>query len=180
MKIIVTNRKLCTINFLDKIEQCASENPCRIILREKDLSYDEYSKLYFKCKNICDKYNIPLFVHSFFDFALDNNIKNVHLPFNLFKENISKLNNITKGVSIHSIDEAVTAQNLGADYIIAGHIFATDCKKNIAPRGLGFLEDIVKSVNIPVFAIGGINDENKHLIYEKNAKGYCIMSSAMK
>lgn len=181
MKIIVTNRKLCTVNFLDKIKQCASEKPHSIILREKDLSYNEYARLYFDCKKICDKYNVPLFVNSFVQFAIDNNIKYIHLPFSIFEENINNLyNNIIKGVSVHSTNEAIKSEKLGANYLIAGHIFATDCKKDLAPRGLKFLENIVKSVDIPVFAIGGINPQNQHLIYEKGAKGFCVMSSAMK
>ena len=39
----------------------------------------------------------------------------------------------------------------------AGHIFATDCKKGLPPRGLDFLKNVCDAVEIPVYAIGGIN-----------------------
>lgn len=39
----------------------------------------------------------------------------------------------------------------------AGHIFATDCKKGLPPRGLDFLKNVCDAVGIPVYAIGGIN-----------------------
>ena len=83
------------------------------------------------------------------------------------------------GVSIHSVSEAIEAVNLGATYITAGHIFATDCKKDIPPRGLSFLSSVCSSVNIPVFAIGGISPENAQKAINAGADGICIMSGLM-
>lgn len=40
--------------------------------------------------------------------------------------------------SIHKPEEALKAQELGADFVFAGHVFATDCKKGLPPRGLDF------------------------------------------
>ena len=84
------------------------------------------------------------------------------------------------GVSVHSPEEAIFAQNAGADYLIAGHIFLTDCKKGLPARGLGFLSDICSSVTIPVFAIGGMNEEHGHLAVQAGASGVCMMSELMK
>lgn len=80
------------------------------------------------------------------------------------------------GVSIHSIEEATEVQTLGADYIIAGHIFETDCKAGIAPRGLEFLQSICESVSVPVYAIGGITEKNAAPTIQSGAAGVCIMS----
>ena len=87
---------------------------------------------------------------------------------------------IRTGVSVHSLSEAVSAEKKGADFLIAGHIFQTDCKKDLAPRGVKFLTEIVSNVEIPVYAIGVINPQNEHLIYECGANGICIMSGYMK
>ena len=43
----------------------------------------------------------------------------------------------------------------------AGHIYVTDCMKGLAPRGLGFLKDVCSTVNVPVYAIGGIKFDEK-------------------
>lgn len=180
MTTVITNRNLCKEDFLSRIEYIAKNKPHSIILREKDLNLDEYAKLYFKCKAICDIYNVPLFVNTFTDFARNNNIKYVHTPFYIFEKEYNSFSKDTvKGVSVHSINEAIICQKLGADYIIAGHIFSTDCKKDVPPRGIDFLKNVVQAVNIPVFAIGGITKENAPLIYQSGAKGICIMSSAM-
>ena len=63
------------------------------------------------------------------------------------------------GTSVHSVEDAKEAEHLGADYIFAGNIFETDCKKGLPGRGLEFLENVCKAVNIPVYAIGGISEE---------------------
>ena len=85
----------------------------------------------------------------------------------------------------------------------AGHIFATDCKKGLPPRGLDFLKNVCDAVLIPVYAIGGINialsDDSKAFdassdydampdisvprladVMKCGAAGGCIMSGMMR
>ena len=196
---IISNRKLCENENLEKqIEKTFSAYQRKIILenfeivaltlREKDLYKNEYLKLVEKIYPICQKYRIDLILHQNYDLRLDNkyNIKGLHLSYNTFKslnknireELIKKYKKI--GVSIHSIDEAKEAENLGATYIVAGHIFKTDCKKDLEPRGLEFIQELSSALIIPIFAIGGINQENSHLVINNGAFGVCMMSSLMK
>ena len=86
----------------------------------------------------------------------------------------------TVGVSVHSAEEAVLAEKMCATYVTAGHIFATDCKKGLEPRGIEFLKNAVSSVDIDVYGIGGISPENIGKIQNTGAKGACIMSGFMK
>ena len=83
------------------------------------------------------------------------------------------------GASVHSVEEATEAVTLGATYLIAGHIFSTDSKKGVPPRGLSFLKQVCDAVPIPVFAIGGITRNDVNAIKAAGAKGVCIMSEAM-
>ena len=196
---IISNRKLCENENLEKqIEKIFSAYQRKIILenfeivsltlREKDLYKNEYLKLVEKIYPICQKYRIDLILHQNYDLRLDNkyNIKGLHLSYNTFKslnknireELIKKYKKI--GVSIHSIDEAKEVENLGATYIVAGHIFKTDCKKDLEPRGLKFIQELSLILTIPIFAIGGINQENSHLVINNGAFGVCMMSSLMK
>ena len=196
---IISNRKLCENENLEKqIEKIFSAYQRKIILenfeivaltlREKDLYKNEYLKLVEKIYPICQKYRIDLILHQNYNLRLDNkyNIKGLHLSYNTFKslnknirkELIKKYKKI--GVSIHSIDEAKEAENLGATYIVAGHIFKTDCKKDLEPRGLEFIQELSSALIIPIFAIGGINQENSHLVINNGAFGACMMSSLMK
>ena len=83
------------------------------------------------------------------------------------------------GASCHSVEEAKEAEALGCSYIIVGHIFETDCKKGLPGRGVEFLQNVISSVNIPVYAIGGINETNISQVLHTGADGACLMSSLM-
>ena len=85
------------------------------------------------------------------------------------------------GASVHSVDEAQRAQVLGATYLTAGHIFTTDCKKGLPPRGLQFLQEVCQSVSIPVYAIGGITLDPQKIetVLSCGASRVCIMSGMM-
>lgn len=196
---IITNRKLCENENLERqIEKIFSAYEKKIILknfeivtltlREKDLDKNEYLNLVKKIYPICEKYRIDLILHQNYDLNLDEKykIEGIHLSYDNFKslnknireELIKKYKRI--GISIHSIDEAKEVENLGATYVVAGHIFETDCKKGLEPRGLNFIKELSSVLNITIFAIGGINQENSHLAINSGAFGVCMMSSLMK
>lgn len=177
--ICVTNSKLCTIDFLSQIEKICQSNIFKIILREKHLTQDEYFSLALKVKEITDKNNISLTVHNFPEVALKLGIKSVHLPIDILK-NTDISNFVDIGTSVHSTEQAKLAVNLGATYLTAGHIFETDCKKGLAPKGIDLLKDITSQINIPVYAIGGINANNISKLHNCHINGVCIMSSLMK
>ena len=196
---IISNRKLCENENLEKqIEKIFSAYKRKIILenfeivsltlREKDLNENEYLKLIEKVYPICQKYKINLILHQNYDLNLDEkyDIEGIHLSYSIFKslnENI-KAELIKKykriGVSIHSLDEAKEVENLGASYIVAGHIFETDCKKGLEPRGLNSIKDFSSTLTIPIFAIGGIDEKNSQSVINSGAFGVCMMSSMMK
>ena len=175
-KIAITNRKL-TEDLLRQIEILQRSEYRYIILREKDMSQQEYTALARKTLDISDK----IILHTFIETALELDYRKIHLPFDLFKENIDSIGGFEiKGVSTHSLEEAVYCMENKADYITYSHIFATDCKKGIEPKGLKALENVCKNVTIPVYALGGINEENAQSCIDVGARGVCMMSEAMK
>ena len=196
---IITNRKLCENENLEKqIKKIFSAYEKKIILknfeivaltlREKDLDKNEYLKLIEKVYPICQKYKINLILHQNYDLNLDDkyNIEGIHLSYSIFKslnENI-KAELIKKykriGVSVHSLNEAKEVESLGASYVVAGHIFETDCKKGLEPRGLKFIEDLSSALTIPIFAIGGIDEKNSLSVINNGAFSICMMSTLMK
>jgi thiamine-phosphate pyrophosphorylase len=81
------------------------------------------------------------------------------------------------GLSTHSPEQALDAIKRGADYIGAGPIFRTFTKKNVCdPVGLEYLSFAVKSVNIPVVAIGGIKENNIDQVIASGAKTVCLVT----
>ncbi len=178
MVIAVTNRKLCNDCFAERVQKILSAEPFLVILREKDLPDSEYEKLAGEIVSGNAKYKSILSLNRP-GIAAKLGIENVHLTIHDLRENGRPEEIKRVGVSVHSADEAKEAQNLGADYLIAGHIYATDCKKGVPPRGIDFLREVVSSVQIPVFAIGGICEENFREPLENGAKGVCLMSELM-
>lgn len=181
MLFVITNSRICGDDFLLRIENIARSRPDRIILREKHLSEDRYMDIAEKCIDICKKYNVPFSINTFVNAAQKLNVQNIHIPLFMLKNDMSLTKRFKNtGVSVHSVNEAKEAEKLGASYIIAGHIFQTDCKKGLEPRGLDFLKNIKSSVNIPVFAIGGIGMEQIPSVILTGADGICVMSHFMK
>lgn len=180
--ICITNRKLCSNNFLDQIEMIASAHPKAIVLREKDLSEKEYEQLARQVMQICQKHGTQCILHSFSNVATTLGATAVHMPLPLLQKMTPQEKSHFQiiGASCHSLEEAKEAQNLGCTYITAGHIFLTDCKKGLPGRGLPFLEEICKTVRIPVYAIGGISSQNMESIRKTGAAGACIMSGFMR
>lgn len=187
--IAVTNRRLSQRPFLEQIKRVCQLRPEAVILREKDLSETEYAKLAEEVYNITTSYDVRLIIHTYINVARELGINTVHMSLHNMREyrkefidNVNKINNIKTGCSIHSVEEAVEARNMGASYITAGHVYATDCKKGLAPRGLDFLKNVCDSVDIPVYAIGGINidDGRRKEVKKYGAGGSCIMSGMMK
>lgn len=176
---VITNSVLCKENFLTRIEKIASAKPDRIILREKHLNQSELLILAEKCSEICRKYNVSFSINS--DIETARAVRaDVHLPYKAFIENCENIKDFTAvGVSVHSVEEAKAAEKLGASYLIAGHIFETDCKKGLAPRGLEYLSEIAKAVKIPVLGIGGITEERVSSVLKIGASGVCVMSHFM-
>lgn len=157
----------------------SQRKPDMLILREKNLEERKYENLLARVKTECENTGLELIAHTYLGAAESLGLKRIHLPISLLEQyrELGKLENMENiGVSIHSLEEAAKARQLGASYLTAGHIFVTDCKKGLAPRGIGFLETICKEVDIPVYAIGGIHPENLDMIRKTGAAGACMMS----
>ncbi len=164
-------------------KSCLGKNqkPDIMIVREKQLSEADYVKLFVslwqKIRELGDR-QTRIIAHSYLEAAKETGCGWLHLPFPALQEYQRRggLAEIQIGASVHSVAEAEEAQELGASYVTAGHIFATDCKKGILPRGIEFLEEVCTAVDIPVYAIGGVHEENLSLVRESTASGACMMS----
>ncbi len=174
--ICVTDKELCKEDFLTRIEKIASAKPDRIMFRDKDCKDDDYVKTAFNILDISDKYDVPCSMYFHPEI-----FSNIHMTMPMLQHiRLKDMNFINLvGASVHSVEEAVEAEKMGVNYVIAGHIFETDCKKGLEPRGLEFLSQVCNAVKIPVYAIGGINSKNINQVAKAGADGACIMSGFM-
>ena len=181
--ICVTNRTLCRDDFLTRIDHIEKKGVAdAILLREKDLTEREYLELAEKVLSICKSHNRRCILHTYYKAAKELGCKEIHLPLPLLqkmREEGAKQWFTTVGTSVHSLKQANLAMHLQADYMTAGHIFETDCKKGLPGRGLSFLSKVVCKSEVPVYGIGGISADNAGQIMETGAAGVCIMSGFM-
>lgn len=181
--VCVTNRHLVKGDFYMQIQRVLKSRfkPDMLILREKDLKEDEYMELAENIMKLCHGSGTLCILHYFKDVALSLGADGIHIPYSIFMDMpyTQKSQFKIKGVSIHSASEALNAQEKGASYIMAGHIYKTACKEGVEPRGTGFLKEICQAVNIPVYAIGGIDINNASECIEAGASGVCLMSGYM-
>lgn len=188
------------VNHLEMLAQ-TGHKPDMLILREKELSEPAYGRLLDMVRQGLEHSGVELMPHTYLKAAKNSGIPRIHLPFRLLKqyvetgeggisvygtayEPISEKKILQEmemiGTSVHSVEEAVEAERMGASYVTAGHIFTTDCKPGLEPRGLEFLQRICENVRIPVYAIGGIHPENMAAIEKAGAAGACMMSEYMR
>lgn len=194
--LAISNKHLCDRPFEEQIQRVCDWHPDALILREKDLPENEYKALAEHVLDICKSYDVPCILHTYWHVALELGHDAIHLPLPLLRELSAgtpnpdnptcntdfHLTDFRKiGTSVHSAEDAIEAQHLGAAYVTAGHIFTTDCKKGLPPRGLDFLKNVCDAVTIPVYGIGGIKFDPQQWIDLKNqgACGGCIMSGMM-
>lgn len=182
----VTNRRLCQEDFLKRIQKLTDAGVDEILLREKDLSEEAYEKLAEQVLKICAHTKTTCILHNYAEVAEKLGAKAIHLPLHVAVEQKEELNGFARvGISVHSPEQLNEAEQLFRTlkqtecYVTAGHIFATDCKKGLPPRGLSFLEDICRHATVPVYAIGGITPENYKEAIRAGAAGVCLMSQSM-
>lgn len=186
--LCVTNRKLCQgdgVNnkfFIQRIRQIVENREAdAILLREKDLSQSEYEKLAEQVLRICQEADMLCILHSFWESAYKLHCRNIHLPLDVLETMPAReeIHFQRIGSSVHSVEQAQRAEDSGADYVIAGHVFETACKRGMPGRGLEFIREVSRCVHIPVYGIGGICQKNAEAVVRAGAAGVCMMSGFM-
>lgn len=195
--IAVTDAAGCPRPLWQQVERIAvsSYKPTALLLRAKNLSAEEYFLLAQQALPLCQKHHISLIVHTHWQSARRLGLKNLHLPLKLLAAMpVNERKSFSISSSVHSVAEARQALQLGAETLLAGHIYATDCKAKLPPRGLHFLRDICQTAATynaqhtlnskppaAVYAIGGIKFDAAQwqALKAAGASGACIMSGYM-
>jgi len=151
-------------------------------LREKDLSGRELFHLAEKTKRLCDRFGAILFVNDRVDVALGVDAQGVQLgsasmPVEAARRLLGEEKLI--GVSTHSVQEAEVAQ-AGADFILFGPVYFTPFKAAYGkPQGIALLKEVVEKISLPVYAIGGIKEENVREVRATRARGVALISAVL-
>jgi len=163
----------------EELAKMTLEAGVRIIqFREKKMSTKRMFEIARRLRKMTEEYDATFIVNDRVDLALAVGADGVHvgqddLPVEVVREIFDGI----IGVSAHTVDEAKRAERF-ADYLGVGPVFGTKTKKDARePIGVEGLRKIVRSVSIPVVAIGGINRSNVLEVLKTGVVGVAVISA---
>ena len=148
-------------------------------LREKDLPPAEIIREAEELRELCRKYRVPFVVNDSVELALESGADGVHVgQSDIQGRNIRALLGPDRilGITARTVEEAVAAQEAGADYIGVGSVFSTGTKKDARPMSRETLAAIRSAVSIPIVAIGGICADNILELTGSGVDGAAVVS----
>lgn len=166
---VLTSGCASTDEFSRRIEKLCQAGADLIQLREKNLSDGEILLRAKLAAKICANYATLFIVNDRPDVALMSGADGVHVGQDEFSVgDIRKIipANMLIGVSTHSIEQALQAEQDGADYIGVGPTFPSHTKCFTEFTGTELLQKVAAAISVPAFAIGGINLENVEQVAE--------------
>lgn len=149
-------------------------------LREKNLGYDEFLQEAIELKMLTTFYDVPFVINDNVEIALACDADGVHvgqedLPVEKVRDMIGP--DKILGVSAQNVEQAIAAEKAGADYLGIGSVFPTNTKSDAKPMSFETVQEICRSVSIPIVAIGGINKTNILELAGSGVHGVAVVSA---
>ncbi len=169
--------------FLRRIQSALEGGVTLVQLREKDRTAREYLRLAERVHALTKAADVPLIIDDRLDVAMAVDAEGVHLgqsdlPIGIARQIWGKDKII--GATAKTVPQATEAYQQGADYLGVGAIFPTTTKVKTILTSTDTLADICKTVPIPVNAIGGLSEDNIHVLQGIPVSGICVVSAIMK
>jgi thiamine-phosphate pyrophosphorylase len=180
---IVTDSSLCPLPEEAMVEAALKGGAEVIQYREKEASTLAMVGTARKLRTLTAAHGAILIVNDRIDVALAAEADGVHLgqddmPYEAARGILGEKAII--GITAHTVEEALAAQGMGADYVGLSPIFPTSTKTDAGPAaGLAFVEEARKSIQIPKVAIGGINETNMKQVLAAGADCVAMISAVV-
>ncbi len=176
---VITNEQ---DNLLEIIEEILIAGVRIIQYRFKTGTDKDHLKEAIQLKKLCKRYNSLFIVNDRLDIALASNADGIHLGQDDFDlKTARKLLGYSKiiGISANNEIDIPNALKQGCDYIGIGPVFETTTKKDKKPIGIEKIKTLTKDLNIPWFAIGGIELNNISYLKKNGFKKVALVSQLM-
>lgn len=179
---LITDRSLCTETSLEDAVARAVEGGVEVVhLREKDLPPKELYHLAARLRKITLGKAL-LIINDRIDIALAISADGVHLPADSVPTYVAKklgADRLIVGRSVHSVEETLEAEAEEADYVILGAIYKTASHPGLRPAGPGLVQEVRAAVDLPVYAIGGIDASNAAEVMAAGADGIAVIRAIL-
>ncbi|MCI6930521.1 MAG: thiamine phosphate synthase [Methanobrevibacter boviskoreani] len=168
--------------FLNIVEDSLKGGVSVVQVREKELDLIPFYEKAKAVKEITDKFDVPLIINDRLSIAIALGADGAHVGQDdidgAVARDILGPDRIL-GISASTVEEAVKAEEDGADYIGCGAVFPTSTKDDADSVDIEEFKKIKKAVSIPVIAIGGIKENNVKELKGSNADGIAVVSAIM-
>ena len=167
-------------NLADDVELALKGGTTMLQLREKDLDEENFYKEAVEIKSLCERYKIPFIINDNVQLAVKVAADGVHVGQNdMVAQDVRALIGPDKilGVSTQTVEEAILAEKMGADYLGVGAVFPTGSKDDCWVLSHELCRDICSAVKIPVVAIGGITKDNIKMLKGLGFAGISVISA---
>lgn len=151
-----------------------------IQLREKKLDDDHFLAEARQLQELCREYHVPFVINDNVDICMQINADGVHVgQSDMEAGDVRKKLGPAKiiGVSACTVEQAILAEQRGADYLGVGAVFPTGSKDDATPVSHETLQEICRAVRIPVIAIGGITQQNVQELAGSGICGIAVISA---
>lgn len=167
-------------NLADDVELTLKGGTTMLQLREKDLDEENFRKEAIELKELCKRYNVPFIINDNVQLAKEIDADGIHVGQNdMAAQDVRAIIGPGKilGVSTQTVEEAILAEKMGADYLGVGAVFPTGSKDDCWVLTHELCREICSAVKIPVVAIGGIKKENVEKLYGLGFAGISVISA---
>ncbi len=151
-----------------------------IQLREKNLDEESFYREAIEIKELCKKFHVPFIINDNVELAKKVDADGIHVGQNdMAAQDVRAIIGPDKilGVSTQTVEEALLAQKMGADYLGVGAVFPTGSKDDCWVLSQDLCREICSAVTIPVVAIGGINLGNISKLSGLGFSGISLISA---
>ena len=164
----------------EQVEKALKGGATFIQLREKELDEEHFLEEAITLKELCHKYHVPFVINDNVTIAKEMDADGVHVgQSDMEADDVRKILGEDKilGVSAQTVEQAVLAEKMGADYLGVGAVFPTSSKDDAESVSYEILKEICDVVSIPVVAIGGITKDNLHQLSGSGISGISVISA---
>ena len=162
-----------------QVEEALRGGATMVQLREKELQGEALEQEAREILALCRQYGVPLLVNDDVMLAKKIGADGVHVgqdDMSAAKARELLGEDAVIGVTARTVEQAVAAQEAGADYLGSGAVFGTSTKKDAKPMDPAYFQQICESVSIPVVAIGGVTLDNIRELEGRKMSGFAIVS----
>lgn len=162
-----------------QVEEALRGGATMVQLREKELQGEALEQEAREILALCRQYGVPLLINDDVMLAKKIGADGVHVgqdDMSAAKARELLGEDAVIGVTARTVEQAVAAQEAGADYLGSGAVFGTSTKKDAKPMDPAYFQQICESVSIPVVAIGGVTLDNIRELEGRKMSGFAIVS----